>query len=119
VSDAEPEGVVGDFADFNAEPAAAGPQAVSESTDADATAQTDADATAASSSPPVTEQGAPRRRSTVREPAPGAGSGVVTPEEPTTPSPSPERPVAAEPAESENADRPRRTGWWSRRIAGG
>jgi ribonuclease E len=119
VSDAEPEGVVGDFADFNAEPAAAGPQAVSEPTDADATAPTDADATAASSSPPVTEQGAPRRRSTVREPAPGAGSGVVTPEEPTTPSPSPEQPVAAEPAESENADRPRRTGWWSRRIAGG
>ena len=119
VSDAEPEGVVGDFADFNAEPAAADPQAVSEPADADATAPTDAHATAAASSPPVTEQEPPRRRSTVREPAPGAGSGVVTPEEPTTPSPSPEQPVATEPAESENADRPRRTGWWSRRIAGG
>ena len=75
--------------------------------------------TAAPSSPPLQEQEPPRRRSTVREPAPGAGSGVVTPEEPATPSPSPEQPVAAEPAESEDAARPRRTGWWSRRIAGG
>jgi ribonuclease E len=111
MSDAEPEGVVGDFADFNAEPAATAPQAVSE--------PMDAQGTAASSSPPLQEQEPPRRRSTVREPAPGAGNGVVTPEEPATPSPSPEQPVAAEPAESEDAARPRRTGWWSRRIAGG
>ena len=111
VSHAEPEGVVGDFADFNAEPAVTAPQAVAE--------PMDAEGPAAPSSPPLQEQEPPRRRSTVREPAPGAGSGVVTPEEPATPSPSPEQPVAAEPAESDDAARPRRTGWWSRRIAGG
>ena len=45
VSDAEPEGVVGDFADFNAEPAATAPQAVAE--------PMDAEGTAAPSSPPL------------------------------------------------------------------
>jgi ribonuclease E len=117
VSDAEPDGVV---ADLEAEPAvAAAPQAVSEPMDADDTAASSSDATADSLSPLVQQQEAPRRRSTVREPAPGAASGVVTSAEPTTPSPSPEQPIAAEPAESEGTGRQRRTGWWSRRIAGG
>src|SRR5262249_25202964 len=107
VSDAEPEGVV---TDFDTEPPVASPQVASEPEDAHPTA---------ASAPPAQQPEAQRRRSTVREPAPGAGTSVVTPPEPTPPSPAPEVPVAAEPAEAEQVDRPRRTGWWSRRIAGG
>jgi ribonuclease E len=106
VSDAEPEGVV---ADFDTEPAETSPRAVSEPVDAHEPA----------ASAPDQQQEPQRRRSTVREPAPGAGTSAVTPPEPTPPSPTPEVPVAAEPAEAEQVDRPRRTGWWSRRIAGG
>ncbi len=61
----------------------------------------------------------PRRRSTVREPAPAVGAedtGPPTPRQPATPAPEP---VVIELEETENADRPRRTGWWSRRFAGG
>ena len=65
------EAIFPDFADFNAEPAATAPQAVSE--------PMDAQGTAASSSPPLQEQEPPRRRSTVREPAPfliGGATGL-------------------------------------------
>ncbi|NWG25399.1 MAG: Rne/Rng family ribonuclease [Pseudorhodoplanes sp.] len=59
---------------------------------------------------------APRRRSTIREPAPvldsGTGSAVFTPP-PPPPAPQPE-PVA-QPAEAAETDRPRRFGWWSKR----
>jgi ribonuclease E len=64
----------------------------------------------------------PRRRSTVREPAPilGAAAPLVTsmptPEPP--PSPPPTAPVSAATAE-EDTSRPRRTGWWARRLLGG
>jgi ribonuclease E len=57
---------------------------------------------------PMTE---PRRRSTVREPAPHFG-------EPSQPAPTPVRPpepMSPPQAEQEDANRPRRTGWWSRR----
>jgi len=63
----------------------------------------------------------PRRRSTVRERAPAASSDDAAPSAaPPTPSASP----APEPAATENhdaaeGDQPRRTGWWSRRFAGG
>ncbi|HXF89435.1 MAG TPA: Rne/Rng family ribonuclease [Xanthobacteraceae bacterium] len=61
----------------------------------------------------------PRRRSTVREPAPVAGSlSAETPQVAATPSVT----IAVESLgphaqESEEA-RPRRTGWWARRLAG-
>jgi ribonuclease E len=61
----------------------------------------------------------PRRRSTVREPAPtfGASDPVVTP----MPAPQPVPPAAAV-GDSESADdagKPRRTGWWAKRLLGG
>ncbi len=58
----------------------------------------------------------PRRRSTVREPAPGAAG--TEPGQPAQPK-APEQPVITELGDNEAADRPRRSGWWSRRIAGG
>jgi ribonuclease E len=61
----------------------------------------------------------PRRRSTVREPAPIAGSADTSlPASPQPPAAAPE-PVISETGEGESADRPRRSGWWSRRSAGG
>jgi ribonuclease E len=63
----------------------------------------------------------PRRRSTVRERAPIAGSDEAPPPAataPVAPAPAPD-PVVTEVAETEDADRPRKTGWWSRRFAGG
>ena len=61
----------------------------------------------------------PRRRSTVREPAPtalaGEGSGVAPSF--TPPAPAAE-PVVSSTAESESDDRPRRSGWWSKRALG-
>jgi ribonuclease E len=66
----------------------------------------------------------PRRRSTVREPAPIAGSDEASTTPAQTPSPAASIPPAPQPVvddaeETENTDRPRRTGWWSRRSAGG
>ena len=61
----------------------------------------------------------PRRRSTVREPAPQALRDEASPPAPsfTPPVPSIE-PVASSPAESDDSDRPRRSGWWSKRVLG-
>ena len=61
----------------------------------------------------------PRRRSTVREPAPQTWRDDETPPPPafTTPAPSVE-PVVTSSAASEDSDRPRRSGWWSRRVLG-
>jgi ribonuclease E len=62
----------------------------------------------------------PRRRSTVREPAPTFRSSepVVTP----MPAPQPASPPPEASAESASADdptKPRRTGWWAKRLLGG
>jgi ribonuclease E len=62
----------------------------------------------------------PRRRSTVREPAPvfGESAPVVTP----MPTPQPATPpamIVTSTAETEDAAKPRRTGWWARRMLGG
>jgi ribonuclease E len=62
-----------------------------------------------------------RRRSTVRERAPIAGSGgEETPEkiEPQSASAAPE-PIITETGGASEGERPRRSGWWSRRFAGG
>jgi len=75
-------------------------------------------APAAGEPPPAKEP--PRRRSTVREPAPFAIGGASPPPQPPTPAPAP---VAAEPvpataeAGPESAA-PRRAGWWAKRIFG-
>jgi ribonuclease E len=73
--------------------------------------------------PPSVEQSETiRRRSTVREPAPGAGGEATTANPPPTASPSPSsspEPVVTETTEASEGERPRRTGWWSRRFAGG
>jgi ribonuclease E len=69
--------------------------------------------------PPV-EPEPPRKRSTVREPAPfaiGSGDAPVTPVLVTPPPAS--APVAAESEGAEDTDQPRRTGWWAKRLMGG
>jgi ribonuclease E len=73
--------------------------------------------------PPAAEAAAPapRRRSTVREAAPVSvnSEGSASPPAPApVPTPAPE-PVITEIDAGEGANRPRRTGWWSRRSAGG
>ena len=61
-----------------------------------------------------------RRRSTVRERAPLGGSDETTPAAPAAAPGEPvPQPIVTEAGEAENTDRPRRTGWWSRRLAGG
>jgi len=70
--------------------------------------------------PPAPQQAEPpRRRSTVREPAPIAGSDEAPPPATAPAAPAPEPVVVTEAAETESPDRPRKTGWWSRRFAGG
>jgi ribonuclease E len=82
-----------------------------------------AEAPPAQPEPPPAEPEAPRRRSTVREPAPFFGGGE-RPAESAAPEPMPPEPVVhptSEPAAPEAAEsnQPRKTGWWSRRFAGG
>jgi ribonuclease E len=92
-----------------------------------AVADLDAAPSTAASAPPI-EQEAPRRRSTVREPAPVTGGGGgdsgdaphAAPVQPASPAPAPApEPIITELDEAETASRPRRTGWWSRRSADG
>jgi ribonuclease E len=79
-----------------------------------------ADMAAAQASPAVPQQESPRRRSTVREPAPmTAASEISSQPTPIQPPATAQQPVVTEIGESETADRPRRSGWWSRRFAGG
>jgi ribonuclease E len=76
----------------------------------------------------VAQPEAPRRRSTIREPAPlsrgepaGGETGndqVSAPTSAPTSSPATE-PVVTETGDAAEGERPRRTGWWSRRFAGG
>jgi ribonuclease E len=73
-------------------------------------------------SPAVSEPTAsetPRRRSTVREPAPQALQNDADPAPPSfTPHVPSIEPVVSSSAESESSDRPRRAGWWSKRVLG-
>ncbi|HML12879.1 MAG TPA: ribonuclease E/G [Xanthobacteraceae bacterium] len=88
---------------------------------------TQAEAPPAQAEPPPAEPEPPRRRSTVREPAPFF-LGVDAAPEPPHPAPAPEPAASAPTAEpsaeapapdAEAGNQPRRTGWWSRRFAGG
>jgi ribonuclease E len=76
---------------------------------------------AAHDAPEVTESvpsEPPRRRSTVREPAPTAARDAASePAEGYVP-PPPVEPVVSSPAEAEADDKPRRSGWWSKRALG-
>lgn len=64
---------------------------------------------------PPTDREQPKRRSTVREPAPFVeGSGEVTPSSAPPPAPLPPAPEPRH-DETPDTDRPRRAGWWSRR----
>jgi ribonuclease E len=75
----------------------------------------------APSQPPAqTEPEPPKRRSTIREPAPTFTSGQGF-----SPAPRAEPPVRSEPepsseakAVSDDAPKPRKTGWWAKRIMG-
>jgi ribonuclease E len=102
-----------------APPAAAEPELKEAVADLDAAPPAPAPVSAEA---PSAEQAEPqRRRSTVRERAPIGGSDDAPPPTstaPVAPAPAPE-PVITEVAETEGADRPRKTGWWSRRFAGG
>src|SRR5262249_49698233 len=60
---------------------------------------------------------AARRRSTVREPAPISVGHENGPTHIASPS-EPPQPVVISPTESDDSDRPRRSGWWSRRMLG-
>jgi ribonuclease E len=67
----------------------------------------------------------PRRRSTVREPAPQALRDDALRDDTSSPAPSftppsvpSVEPVVSSPAESDDSDRPRRSGWWSKRVLG-
>jgi ribonuclease E len=63
----------------------------------------------------------PRRRSTVREPAPvfsGESAPVVMPMPAPQPAPMP-APILSSSAETNDANKPRRTGWWAKRLLGG
>jgi ribonuclease E len=75
-------------------------------------------APAAAETPAASES--PRRRSTVREPAPHSldhEGHVATPS--FTPQPTPAvEPVVSSSTEGESGDRPRRSGWWSKRVLG-
>jgi ribonuclease E len=74
----------------------------------------------AAAAPETPEAAAPepgRRRSTVREPAPMVFSGEAMAPVPHNPVEAPQ-PIVSGPAESEDSDRPRRSGWWSKRVLG-
>jgi ribonuclease E len=60
-----------------------------------------------------------RRRSTVRERAPVIGAEQAPLQAPTQPVSSAPEPVVIETNDAAEGDRPRKTGWWSRRFAGG
>jgi ribonuclease E len=61
----------------------------------------------------------PRRRSTVREPAPQPlRDDAISPAPSFTPPAPPVEPEVSSSAESDDSDRPRRSGWWSKRVLG-
>ena len=69
--------------------------------------------------PETTASEPPRRRSTVREPVPQAlGDDASSPPPSFTPPVPSVEPVASSPGESDDSDRPRRSGWWSKRALG-
>jgi len=75
-------------------------------------------AVVASAPPQPTAAEPPRRRSTVREPAPvfsGSATPVVTP----MPAPPPPAPTVISTAGTDDASKPKKSGWWAKRLLGG
>jgi ribonuclease E len=105
--------------DLAEEPPAAEPELKEAVADLEAAPAASPPAPAVAEEPqaPAAEPERPRRRSTVREPAPFTGSSDAPPAA-VTPQVAPE-PATSEDEATEDADRPRRKGWWSRRFAGG
>ncbi len=68
---------------------------------------------------PAPEPEPRRRRSTVREPAPVSSSESFMPPSPAPLSTAPVPEPTAETTETEDPNRPRKTGWWSRRFGNG
>jgi ribonuclease E len=68
--------------------------------------------------PSMPEPEAPRRRSTVREPAPVSSGESFAPTPSPTPVVTPAPEPAAETITTEDASKPRKTGWWSKRFGG-
>jgi ribonuclease E len=71
--------------------------------------------------PPMSPPAAPKRGSTVREPAPtsfGFGGELSVPAPAPAAQAEPEPPAPSSVTESEDAARPRRAGWWSKRVLG-
>jgi ribonuclease E len=71
--------------------------------------------------PPMSTPSTPRRGSTVREPAPtsfGFGGESGAPAPAPVLQPEPEQPAQPDVAASEDTSRPRRAGWWSKRVLG-
>ncbi|MFZ1923592.1 MAG: hypothetical protein WAU57_18375, partial [Xanthobacteraceae bacterium] len=69
---------------------------------------------------PVAPAEPTRRRSTIRERAPMGGSEEnLPPPQTQQPSAPAEEPVVTQSSEAAESTLPRRTGWWSRRFAGG
>jgi len=68
--------------------------------------------------PPSAEPEPPRRRSTVREPAPVFSHRAEVSQPAMTPAVTAEA-ASASSGESEAASKPRRTGWWAKRLLGG
>ncbi len=88
--------------------------------DLDAPAEAPAEPADTAAATPLSQPEQPRRRSTVREPVPTAAAVDPAPQPAPIQAPSPApQPVITETGESESTDRPRRSGWWSRRFAGG
>jgi ribonuclease E len=105
-----------------AAPAAAEPELKEAVADLDAAPPSAPPAPVSADAPSAEQQAEPpRRRSTVRERAPIGDSDNAPPPAATAPvAPAPAaEPVVTEVAETEGTDRPRKTGWWSRRFAGG
>jgi ribonuclease E len=70
---------------------------------------------------PHIEPEQPKRRSTVREPAPSFASGqgfTPPPRQEPKPAPADERPVATSQESSGDESKPRKTGWWAKRVFG-
>ena len=85
-----------------------------------ATPKTEAVAEAAPAPQSEPEPAAPpRRRSTVREPAPSFGASAPV----VTPMPAPQRDLRRmRPRQNRprpRSEKPRRTGWWAKRLLGG
>lgn len=78
-------------------------------------AQPEAPAMTSAAPSPAPSEAPPRRRSTVREPAPVFSEGVPVIVPVRAPEPDP---AAPPPAAADDAGKPRRTGWWAKRLLG-